>query len=405
MPSHLLVDQDTSLLLEWLQDGANGNGGLLPPFTNADALYALGKEDLQQFGTAHGNVQSRIDFACFLCNLPPLGCAADAPYKRAWRSSDPTWDYPVSKMQAAAQTRIWSEKDFNSIHEALENLGGQASRLWAGALKTRRQQLRAWAESFTTVTALPRIPAPGIPGSQKRIDWTRDELILALDLYLKHQGELFDPEDKEIIELSEFLNRMGKVVGVGGGALFRNPNGVAMKMMNFRRFDPKFKAAGKAGLSRGNRLEEPIWAEYSKDRPRLAKVVLAIRATVGQYVGLSDLAGNDEPGFEEAPEGKLLTRLHRFRERNKKLVDQCKKKAMKEQGHLRCSACDFDFGKQYGPTASHIIDCHHTKPVHTLADGEKTSLKDLVLICANCHRVVHSSKQWLTLEELKEKLK
>ncbi len=404
MSNHILVDQDTELLLEWLLTGALKNGGLILPFTNEEALQAIGKEDLQRFGAAHGNVQSRIDFACFLCDIPPLGCAADAPFKEAWRSSDPEWNFPVAKMQAAAQTRIWTKEDFQHVKAVLKNLGGQAGRLWKEAVKTNPQKLRAWADSFGVVSALPRIPKAAKTAGQKRVVWTRDELILALDLYLKHQGKLFNPDDKAINELSNFLNKMGKVLGLGGGSLFRNPNGVVMKMMNFRRLDPQFKNKGKVGLSQGNRLEEPVWVEFSTDSIRLAKVVSAIHAVVEQHAGLTDLIGIDEANFEEAAEGKLLTRLHQFRERNKRLIDQCKKKALKEQGHLRCSACNFDFGIQYGPTASHIIDCHHTKPVHTLTEGEKTNIKDLILLCANCHRVVHSSKQWLTLEQLKNKL-
>jgi hypothetical protein len=46
--------------------------------------------------------------------------------------------------------------------------------------------------------------------------------------------------------------------------------------------------------------------------------------------------------------------------------------------------CDLDFAKKYGPIADSLVDVHHTKPVHTLKPGDKTSHKDLVLLCANC---------------------
>lgn len=404
MANRPIVDQDTALLLYWLQSAAKQNGGLIPPFTNNEALLAIGKDDPKRFARAHGNVQSRIDFACFLCSLPPLGCAADAPFKKAWRSSDPAWDYPVMKMQAAAQTREWTDVDFEQIQSSLSNLAGQARLLWEEAQRTQHQQLRLWADGFRAITAQPRSLEPGSSSGFMRISWTRDELILALDLYLKHEGKLADPQHKEIIELSELLNRMGKIVGIGAGSVFRNPNGVAMKMMNFRRLDPQFREVGKSGLSRGNSLEGPVWTEYSGDPVRLAQVVSAIKATVDHQYGKLDLIGIDETDIEEAPEGKLLTRLHRFRERNKQLIDQRKRKALKDHGRLFCAACGFDFGRRYGDGSSHIIDCHHTKPVHTLADEERTNIKDLVLLCANCHRVVHSSKQWLTIEQLISKL-
>ncbi|RSV14514.1 HNH endonuclease [Sphingomonas sp. ABOLH] len=35
------------------------------------------------------------------------------------------------------------------------------------------------------------------------------------------------------------------------------------------------------------------------------------------------------------------------------------------------------------------IEVHHVKPVHTLKPGSKVRLTDLVLLCANCHRMAH----------------
>jgi 5-methylcytosine-specific restriction protein A len=36
-----------------------------------------------------------------------------------------------------------------------------------------------------------------------------------------------------------------------------------------------------------------------------------------------------------------------------------------------------------------------------LRPGAKTRLSDLHLLCANCHRMVHAKRPWLTLDELK----
>ena len=37
--------------------------------------------------------------------------------------------------------------------------------------------------------------------------------------------------------------------------------------------------------------------------------------------------------------------------------------------------------------------------------GDKTKLEDLALLCANCHRVVHSSRRWLTVSQVKAAIK
>jgi len=105
--------------------------------------------------------------------------------------------------------------------------------------------------------------------------------------------------------------------------------------------------------------------------------------------------------LEDAEEGRVLTRLHRVRERSRKLVEQCKKTAIKKHGRLVCEACGFDFSEKYGAVGKGLIEVHHTKPLHTLADGDRTKLEDLALLCSNCHRVVHSSRRWLTVEQVK----
>jgi 5-methylcytosine-specific restriction protein A len=80
--------------------------------------------------------------------------------------------------------------------------------------------------------------------------WTRDELILALELYLRHRERLPDNDDAEIVELSAALNALfGKQAK--DAALFRNSNGVYMKLANFRAVDPLHTSQGKRGLSRG----------------------------------------------------------------------------------------------------------------------------------------------------------
>jgi hypothetical protein len=39
--------------------------------------------------------------------------------------------------------------------------------------------------------------------------------------------------------------------------------------------------------------------------------------------------------------------------------------------------------------------------VHQLLPGSKTKLADLHLLCANCHRMIHAGRPWLTLGQLR----
>jgi len=239
--------------------------------------------------------------------------------------------------------------------------------------------------------------------AQNNPPWSRDELILALDLYLRHRESLPGKNTDAVQELSAFLGRMSKALAGADAPTFRNPNGVYMKLGNFRRWDPEYTQSGKSGLAKGNKDEGVVWAEFANDPAMLEAVVERIRATVesDDDEATASMRSADEPDIHEAAEGRVLTRLHRTRERSRKLVEAKKRSVLAVGGRLACEACGFDFGKFYGALAEGIIEVHHTRPVHTLLPGDKTHLDDLALLCANCHRVVHSSRRWLSVDQVR----
>ena len=241
------------------------------------------------------------------------------------------------------------------------------------------------------------------PKSQSNPAWTTDELILALDLYLKHRNSLPNKDRPEVQALSQLLGKIGKTLGLNKGGSFRNENGVYMKLGNFRRWDPEYVKDGKKGLAKGNKGEKLVWDEFVDSPSKLAAAVAAIRGAVESPSHEIDaLAGYDEPEIVEAEEGKVLTRLHRYRERSRALVEAKKKDVLQKQGCLRCEACGFNFAEAYGPDGEGIIDVHHTKPIHTLKPDAKTKLAELAVLCSNCHRVVHSKRPWLSVEQVRE---
>ena len=102
----------------------------------------------------------------------------------------------------------------------------------------------------------------------------------------------------------------------------------------------------------------------------------------------------------EALEGKPIYKLHLLRERDKTLIAK-KKKLASDAGKLFCEACGFDFQKVYGELGEGFIECHHNNPLAERKTNEKTSPSDLTLLCSNCHRMIHRTKKWLTVEQLK----
>ena len=240
--------------------------------------------------------------------------------------------------------------------------------------------------------------------AERNPPWTRDELILALDLYTRFRPKTPAKNGPEVAELSTLLNLLQRALSgeIESGTL-RNVNGVYMKLMNFRAADPALIEAGRAGLKAGNALEKPIWDRYADKPEELAATAKAIRTAI-QDPGFGiekDPFVADSDAEAEAEEGRVLSRMHLTRERSRKLVKERKKLAKAEHGKLACEACGFDFLVAYGERGDGFIECHHTKPLSTLEPGGRTHVRDLAVICANCHRMIHARAPWLTVPELK----
>ena len=117
-------------------------------FTNTDAAGAIGMNDMTAHGRVFGNIQSRLDFACYRLGLPPLGLAAEAPFDDAWKNEGQPWEFPVSSMQRAAKAFLWRDHDFDQLLSETATLSGQAHILWKAELRDNQPGVRIWAEGL-----------------------------------------------------------------------------------------------------------------------------------------------------------------------------------------------------------------------------------------------------------------
>lgn len=108
---------------------------------------------------------------------------------------------------------------------------------------------------------------------RKDPDWARDELILAMDLYVRAGRRQLDRTDPEVIALSKLLIRSSIHPPQTRTAKFRNPSGVSMKLGNFLRIDPAYKGSG---LRHGGKLERQIWTEFADRSEELREAAEAI---------------------------------------------------------------------------------------------------------------------------------
>lgn len=107
----------------------------------------------------------------------------------------------------------------------------------------------------------------------------------------------------------------------------------------------------------------------------------------------------DEEGLEY-PEGREAYKVHRYRERNRTLVQQAKARFIQIHGKLYCEACGINFEEKYGERGKGYIEAHHIKPVSEMKEGEKTRVEELAMLCSNCHRMIHR-KPFIRVSELK----
>ena len=85
--------------------------------------------------------------------------------------------------------------------------------------------------------------------------WTKSELIVAFNLYLKLPFGKLHHGTPEIIKLAELIGR--------------TPSSVAMRLNNFASVDPYHQNRGVVGLVGGRAQVEPIWEEFASSKEAL----------------------------------------------------------------------------------------------------------------------------------------
>lgn len=85
--------------------------------------------------------------------------------------------------------------------------------------------------------------------------WSKEELILAFNLYLKLPFGKMHSRTPEVIHLA--------------GLIGRTPNSIAFRLTNFAAVDPYHQARGVKGMDGGKRQCQPIWDEFIENKEQL----------------------------------------------------------------------------------------------------------------------------------------
>ena len=120
--------------------------------------------------------------------------------------------------------------------------------------------------------------------------WTRNELILALDLYYRLPFGRLNRSTPEVIELANLIGRTN--------------NSVALRLVNFAACDPIIIESGRTGMPGGVSICKPIWDEFLDRKEDLFFEAQQIKAnllhsSIENIVGITktDLIGKDRQAF------------------------------------------------------------------------------------------------------------
>jgi len=151
--------------------------------------------------------------------------------------------------------------------------------------------------------------------------------------------------------------------------------------------------AVKGGIGQSN-----VWFAAQKESEQIVRRVIKL---INE--GSTDLPDVDQ--VTSMVEGNPRLVAHLRRERNATLVKMKKAEALKATGKLCCEICGFDFKLFYGAIGEGFCEVHHLLPL-SKADGiVETDLKDLAIVCSNCHRIIHRSVPMSTIGAVAKSLR
>lgn len=218
------------------------------------------------------------------------------------------------------------------------------------------------------------------------VGFTRDEVILALDVFYSAADGKTSAKSAEMNELSELLNRLPIHPENKKKGVFRSATGIAQQLGLFKRS----MKSGEKHQDVGRQFFDVAF-EFEGRLDELHETAAAIRRNE-MYYDEPFGSVNDDSCF---PEGLLLGHLHRVVE------------ARSAQNFFvgdRCSICNLDPRLYYQPCGD-LLQLHLVVPPTKLDGGKKYTEENFITVCPTCHAVLHRYRPWRTKENCGEILR
>ena len=128
------------------------------------------------------------------------------------------------------------------------------------------------------------------------VKWSREETILAYELYCRTSFSKISQTNPEIKKLSELLGR--------------TPGSVALKMHNLAHYDPELKKRNVTAMAHGSKLDGEIFTEFCNDWAELSYRAQVIQAKM-QNIQINELI--DVGDIDNIPSGEYKEKVMRTR--------------------------------------------------------------------------------------------
>lgn len=238
-----------------------------------------------------------------------------------------------------------------------------------------------------------------------RVDWSWDEIVIVCDVMASNNWQSLSKSDPRIADLSEFLRKQPAALESED---FRSVGSISRKLEDIR----SVSSAYERKATKGGKTTRAVVEAFEADPERMHKAAQLL----WQHGDLARLADESSDEFEDEPEGdtsgdfakavegRVIQRLVRVAERDLKLRNAKIDQSRKVRGNISCETCGFDFESVYGDLGDGFIHVHHVVPLH-FTGVVTNGLDDLILLCANCHVMIHRRSPWKTPEQLREIIK
>jgi 5-methylcytosine-specific restriction protein A len=226
--------------------------------------------------------------------------------------------------------------------------------------------------------------------------WTEDEVLVVADAVDSADWTGVRATSEVAMKLSALL-RAARIHPLEGRPEdFRSSSSVQRKAEDIRTMHPDYTGVP----TRGGSLTAAVVERWLRD-PAAARRDAEVARELMEIGEALELTSDQKSA---ASEGRLVAAWVRRRERDP-AIRRRKLEQIAKIGRPRdCEVCGFNFDRVYGADhADGYVEVHHVVPLH-VSGLTTTRLDDLVLLCANCHRMLHRGGTY-TPEDLRRAIK